>query len=429
MVRKSLEPVKSRRLHRPNCNEAVEQSRGPWLALLCATTLVLIIASGCSEGGEQPQASSSRGNTESTVPQAAAPHSAIFTLLADNTLLKVSPSTGEVMVEVSLGPSYDRLSAGRYLAQSKSGKTIFALVRRGKDRASQVAMIDASTARVRDRYSLPEGVVFRSLAVGPKTGRLYLFGNRPGKKVRNDGDDNYREESVVVAVLDPDDGRMLENQTIREANGKDWSVYQGEVSSEESQLFVSYHGDTQGVDRITISPRGLERCQKQGAYPNQGCIPAHSGAETYRGRILVTPGDSPWVEERTRRGELVRKWDTKLEGNHMLDLALGAREDRLYALGSCGYRGGLSMVELKTNEVKVLAPTLPGVDFARERLVCGERLVVGPGSLLVVGKTAQAVPQARIPGSLLLVDGDTGTKVRTVDTPSGPADVLVVLRP
>lgn len=397
---------------------------GPAILLLAFSVLATI---SCTQTGSQPRQGTPDAGAESPISQIAK-ESVIFTLLADNTLLKVSPSTGEVIVEVSLGPSYDRLSAGRYLAQSRSGKTIFALVLRGKDGASQVAMIDASTARVQDRYSLPEGVVFRSLAVGPKTGRLYLFGNRPSKKSRGDTGD-YRKESVVVAVLDPNNGRMLENQTVREANGKDWSVYQGEVSSDESQLFVSYHGDTVGADRITITPQSLKRCQKQGVYPNQGCIPAHSGVEAYGNRILVSPGDGPWIEERTQEGELLRKWDTKLQGNHMLDLALDAREVRLYALGSCGYRGGLSRVDLGTGEVKVLAPTLPGVDFVRERLVCGERVSVGPGSLLVVGKTAQAVPQADIPGSLLLVDSNSGRKIRTMDTPSEPVDVLAASRP
>jgi hypothetical protein len=42
-----------------------------------------------------------------------------------------------------------------------------------------VAVVDIEKFEVRDRYPLLEGVMFRSLAVGRKTGRLYLFGNRP----------------------------------------------------------------------------------------------------------------------------------------------------------------------------------------------------------------------------------------------------------
>jgi hypothetical protein len=395
-------------------------------AFYCVALFLLVSASGCTEGGSQPSKAASETSAEpATFPQAAE-DPAIFALLADNSLVKVSPVNGRVKSRISLRPSSPVV--GRYLAPSKDGKTLFALVARGRDGTSEVAVIDVTTTRVRDRYALPKWIAFRSLVAGPETGHLYLFGNRPGKKITCPDLETCREQDVVVVVLDPDSGRVLRNRTVREADGKAWTVYRSAVSPDESRLFVSYHGDTQGVDWITITPESLKRCQKQGAYQNQGCIPAHSGVEAYGDRILVTPGDSPWIEERTREGELVRKWDTKQEGNHMLDLALDAREGRLYALGSCGYRGGLSRIDLKTNEVKVLAPSLPGVDFARERLVCGERVVVGPGSLLVVGKTAQAIPQAGIPGSLLLVEGDTGRKIRTLNTPCEPVDVLVVSR-
>lgn len=79
----------------------------------------------------------------------------------------------------------------------------------------------------------------------------------------------------------------------------------------------------------------------------------------------------------------------------------------------------------------MLAPTQFGVpdSSAREEAVCGERVAVGPGSLLVVGKSALPVVSSERRGSLLLIDGNTGQKIRTVNTPSEPVDVLVVSRP
>lgn len=354
----------------------------------------------------------------------------IFALLADNTLVEVSPEDGRLRGKLSLDAPLGYPASGRYLEQSKDGKTLFVLVPRGSpDGASELMAVDVVMGRVRDRYALEGGVVFRSLAVGPKTGRLYLFGNRPGGEI-GDPAGNNGEEAAVVTVLDPDDRRVLRSETVREAGGRAWSVYRGEVSPDERRLFIAYHGDTEGADWITIAPRGLDRCRKRvPAY--RGCIPAHGEVEAYGDRLLAAASDPPRIVEMGREGELAREWDTKLEGNHMADFAVDAGADRLYALGSCGYTGGLSRIDLETRRVESLVPTQAGSDrpSERERAVCGERLALGPGSLLVVGKTARVVPQAEIPGSLLLIDGDTGEKVRAVDTPSEPVDVLVVSSP
>ncbi|MEW6637952.1 MAG: hypothetical protein AB1425_14195 [Actinomycetota bacterium] len=271
--------------------------------------------------------------------------------------------------------------------------------------------------------------MFRSLAVGPKTGRLYLFGNRPGGEIGGPAGNNG-EEAAVVTVLDPDDGRALRSETVREDGGRAWSVYRGGVSADERRLFIGYHGGTTGADWVEITPDGLDRCRKRvPAY--QGCIPAHGDVEAYGDRLLTATSDPPRIVETGREGEITREWDTKLEGNHMADFVVDDGADRLYALGSCGYTGGLSRIDLGTRQVEPLVPTQAGLDrpSERERAVCGERMALGTGSLLVVGKTARVVPQAEMPGSLLLIDGDTRIKVRAVDTPSEPVDVLVVPSP
>lgn len=393
--------------------------------------LSLVVFGSCVGGGSQSPQTTSNTNAEPPAVQAAE-GSVVFALLADNSLIEASPGSGRVESKTSLGPPFDYPGAGRYLALGRGGKILFALTPRGQDGAFQVAVVDVATARVQSRYSLPEGVMFRSLVVGPKTGRLYLFGNRLGEKIRSDVGD-YRQEEVVVAVLDSEGGRLLESQTLREADGKDWLVYEGEVSADESRLFVSYHGDTTtGIDWIAVTPRGLDRCQKRGKFAGGGCISsAHGGVEMYGDRFLVTLGDTPWIEERGKEGKIIRRWNTGLEGNHMLDVTVDDQADRLYAVGSCGYTGGLSRVDFVTGRVKSLAPANTGLatPSAKQRAICGEKVAVGPGSLLVVGKTERSVPQAGVPGSLILVDGANGQIIRSVDTQAEPVDVLAALEP
>jgi hypothetical protein len=301
-----------------------------------------------------------------------------------------------------------------------------------------VAVVDIDKFEVRNRYPLPEGISFRSLAVGPRTGRLYLFGDRPGKMVES-RIGRLRERSAIVTVLDPDGEQMFESQTIRRADGHDWLVSWGALFPDESRLFVSYHGETTtGIDWIEVTPRGLVRCQRRGKVEGGACISsAHGNAEAYKSWLLVATG-TPQMEEAGKGGETIRGWDTKLgvetrekfgEDIHLMEFAVDA--DRLYAIGSCANGGGLSRIDLQTGQVKLLVPTrsVLGSAAQREPAVCGERAEVGPGSLLVVGETGAPVPQPDARGSLLLIDGETGQKIRSVDTPAEPVDVLVASRP
>lgn len=393
--------------------------------LVMISSLVLVL--GCAEEGRQPALTDSDTSTSSATVARASREDAVFALLANNSLIKVAPESDRAESQISLGPPLEYPSPGHYLAQNKDGGTLFALTPRGSNGMSEVAVIDVVTSRVENRYPLEAGIVFRSLAVGPQSGHLYLFGNRPGKEIACPDVEACSEQDVVVVVLDADGGRVIENQTVREADGKAWTVYQSAVSSDERRLFVSYHGDTQGVDWLAITPDGLDRCQER--TPTwQGCIPAHSGVEAYEDLALVSPGDTPWIEGRGQDIRKVKKWDTKLEGNHVLDFEVDARTNGLYALGSCGYTGGLSRVDLETDRVKVLAPARSGLHLhpAWERAVCGERIALGPGSLLVVGMTRRSVPEAESSGSLLMIDGSSGRKIHTVAIPAEPLDVLVV---
>lgn len=367
-------------------------------------------------------------DAEPAMPQAVG-GDVIFALLADNSLIEVSPETGRVERELSPGHPSARMAVGRYLALSRDGKSLFALGPGRRKEASLLTVIDVSTARVQNRYPLPERVSFRSLAVGPKTGRLYLFGNRPAEAAQGTRDDQGGQDTIV-AVLDAGVGKVRRIETIRKAGGRSWIMPWTDVSLDEEYLFVSYHGaDTTGADWIEVTSRGLERCRRK-APAGQGCIAGHGNVEAYGDHLLIATG-TPQINETTRAGKVVRELDTKLEGNHLMEFAVDTATDRLYAVGSCGYTGGLSRVDLDTGQAKLLAPTRSGLGTpsVRERAVCGESVAAGPESLLVVGKTLMPVPQPDARGSLLLIDGDTGEKIRTVRTPSEPVDVVATGQP
>jgi len=145
-------------------------ARRPW-APLVALALCCTLGVGASTG---------RANQ----PRAASPTPTVFALLADNRLLMVRLATGAVMARLRLGPPPVAAAlAGYYLALSNDGRTVFALVPDAQ--RDRLCVIDPALVRVEVCHRLPAGLLFHSLAVGPKTGRLYLFGDRAAGRERS----------------------------------------------------------------------------------------------------------------------------------------------------------------------------------------------------------------------------------------------------
>jgi hypothetical protein len=197
-----------------------------------------------------------------------------------------------------------------------------------------------------------------------------------------------------------------------------WLVYQGAVASDESALYLSYHGpDTTGIDRFEIQATGLLRCGIAPA-PESGCFRTHGSFALRDGELIAATGEAPWVALDPVTGALHAQFDLQLEGNHLMEFGIAAGIGRLYAVGSCGYTGGLAAVDLATHRTEVLAPSRsPGV-------ICGERIAaLGDGSLLVVARTAIPVPTL-VPGALVVLSSE-GKTLRTIKTSAEPIDLLL----
>lgn len=354
----------------------------------------------------------------------------IYALLADNRLVATRARDGTQIVEYRLAPPPAPASdPGRYLALSRDGSQLIALTLGAPGQQQSVALVDVATARLRAIHPLiAPGVTFRSLAVGPRSGRLYVFGNRPADARTYPppaGPPRFcsAATSVIVGVFDPDSGAMQDTWVAREADGYDWQVYRGEVASDERALLISYHGpDTTGIDQFEMVGDRLLRCGWAGR-PNVGCIGAHGGFSTYREGLLVATGTPLILEVSAEAGGAVRRSiATGLENTHLMEFAVDLRADRLYAVGSCGFAPGFSAIDLRTGEADVaFTAQRPGP--------CGERLALGADDTLVVGQAGRAVPRAAVPGALLVLDRRTGHVRWTTATPAEPIDVLAIGAP
>jgi hypothetical protein len=183
----------------------------------------------------------------------------VVALLASNKLIAFSPN-GKVLARPSLGRAPRRglmIGVGNYLGLSNSRRLLFALEPRPASSPpttpQAVTVVSLARLRVVARYTLPQGILFRSLTVGPRTGRLYLAGNRFADGTTQLG---AQQEEVVAAVVDPKTGGLIFANTIREAEGHNWMVLASAISPDERYLFVTYHGDdTTGGDWLSMVHR------------------------------------------------------------------------------------------------------------------------------------------------------------------------------
>lgn len=346
----------------------------------------------------------------------------IFALLANGNLVGLRAEDGRLVANYDLAAAQNSLDAiastGHYLGTSKDGTRLFALISGSESQPSHVYTLDVATRALRPTHDVEDAsVVFRSLAVGPQTGRVYLFGNQRG--------------DVVVAQLDANADAELKRWTVKRQDSFNWWIYQGAVGADERQLFISYHGvDTTGIDWMGIASDTLKLCTTR-QRPDMGCINSHGSFVFYKNSLLTATGEEP-ILQHTQQGKLLGAFDAGLQGNHLMEIALDVHNQQLYAVGSCGYVGGVTRINLeKPGSLESMSDTWKATPYPPRRLapraVCGERLALSrDGSKLVIGVTARPVPSAYSPGALKLIDTTTGELLWTTETEAEPVDVILV---
>jgi hypothetical protein len=331
---------------------------------------------------------------------------AIVALLADNRLVVLRAEDGATLASHAFAAPPGSPLPGQFLALGRDRRTVYALILGTPDR---LVTLDVATLTVRAAHALAAEAHFNSLRVGPVSGRLYLFDGHPG--------------GVMVQVLDPATGATVARWDLA-LGGNDWHVLQAEITPDEGAFYLSYHGaDTTGIDRFAITGAGVERCAGQ-PRPNVGCIAAHGPFALDGTSIVSQRGDTTIVTATNPLGRPQREYDTGLLGNHMVELAVDAPARRLYALGSYGYRPGFAARDLDTGVAPVPAepsPPSPLLPFP-----CGERLALAPGPWAAIARVEAVVPDAKLPGTILIVDTRLGEAIRTLPTPAEPCDVLIV---
>lgn len=327
---------------------------------------------------------------------------AFMALLANGTVVEV---VGRTVLHASVGSPWRLTAVAHVLSQSPDGTRVVALVARGSQNA--LITLDPASLDVLRRYSLPEGR-FRSVSVGSITGHVYVGGN----------DTTGRPEVAVVSLPT---GRVHAAR-LRTAGKGDWFVYRLIADERHRAIVVSFHGtNTTGATAYSDKRFAPLRCTARGHRTGVACIgPAHGDVVPIAAGVLATTGTPPKLVESRLDGHVIRTLTTGLVGDHLMEMELA--DGAAYAIGSCGYTGGLSRIELRLGTHRILAAPRSG---GTSGTICGERIAAAGGEL-AIAHNPFPVPRIRSSSELLLVNSANGAIRRRVSLGSDVLDVIAV---
>jgi hypothetical protein len=327
----------------------------------------------------------------------------IAVLLADNRFVAIDTSNGQFLAE----HQEDGWALGsRHLLAAGPGN-VYALM--SGRQSAVVESMDSTSLAFRTEATFPSGV-FASLAVGPISGRFFAFGTTGA--------------AVTIVDRGASAGTNLVGSSVHASSAR--NVYSGGVSPDERRIYVSCHGLGTGMDWFDAMPAGTWR--KCSADTTTSCVDSHGGFVAVPQGVLAATGDHDVVEV-DRGGQIVRRFDTGLYRNHLMEFALDERRRIIYVVGSCISGGGLSAIPWPQPKAKgtPAAVLVPSGDYR----VCGDHVSVSSdGTWLAIA--AGAIPNdapisiAARSAVILVVNASSGDVLRSIRLPVDPVDVLVL---
>ena len=310
---------------------------------------------------------------------AAEPRGVLALLLAEGRISIVDVADGREVGSYAASdhPAY-RLSAPAQLL-TKSGDEIFAVLPT-VDRMV-VAAIDARTFAGRQVATLT-AQQYRALAIGARTGRLFVFG------------------STGVVVMTP---KTTEARVLTAGSQIVW----GAVSRDEKRVYASYHGP--GIEWFEETADG---------WKSAGHLMSHGNFVLLDNTLLAATGEGEIIEANDR-GDVVRRFDTRLAGNHLMEFGVDQRQEAIYAVGACDYAGGFTVTpRLAGASARVV---LPVGNFD----ACGDRIAVAPDSAWIAVLVTSG-PPSDLKRTVKIVDTKSGQILRTMTASSEVIDVLAL---
>lgn len=423
-VRRALDSV-----HRPDpglvrrsAEAAVGGRRGRRLgAAITTVTVTAVVLSAVAVALVRHEDSRQTGPALPTPTASASGGPVVYSLTAANQVVAVDPRSRRVRWTVQVAPPpSSSITPGAMLGISGDGTRLYVLPAQSDTGGTSIHVLDAATGRAGPVIDLgtAAGPVYRTFAVHPRTGDLYVVGQDASH--------------LVVSVVDPVRAVVLSTavtRTLRPEPQVSDLPYQAAMTADGSRLYYSYgpgSADLRGIDWAEVRGPALAPCHA--ATPGAACITSSPGQGFIvdGSSLLFADNSVPAQLVQTRLdGTVVSRASTGLQGTVGVVVLNRARR-QVVALGTCDSQGGMNRVDPATGQVTVVVTPAPAGSEPGASTLCGVRPALLSDGTLAISQVSQGHPTPELLGTLVFADSTNGHQVGSVTLPAQAVDVLAV---
>lgn len=363
----------------------------------------------------------------------------VVAILANNHLAYVPSGAAKALWDLEIAPapdlntSHGYSSLGHRVAVSPDGRLIYALPAQDFMGGTQLVIVDSATGRVVQRIELPNSARsarYSALTVGP-SGDIWIVGSvgpAPGSS-----DPPFRQIEIVrVRAADRSLsswlGRVMSNWVPQGPVSGDFDVYEVQVSTDERRVYYTLTGGLlgkAGLDWVDLNGPVANNCAPP--TPNDACVPGLAGFLVRGTDVYITTGNdqpSGAIDHLTLNGTMKKHIALGLLPGFLEDFAVAPDGAHIVAFGSCGYSGGMAVIDLATQTSRVIVRAEPA-HSSPTKLPCGQSSVFVSKGLIALGHVAALLP-SDAGGQILYVDSASGKVVQSVAVSAEPMALVAL---
>ncbi len=417
-------PLLITRIYSELDNPVARRQPRAWVAGSAFAALALIVVLSLVWFSFQPRLSTPTRSG----PPASSPEAGAAAILADNHLVYLTPGDTQPYWDLALDAppdltlSHGYAGLGHRIATTVDGALIYALPARDIDGGNQLAVVATQSSAER-LIQLPDhnGTArYGAVTVGP-SGDAWIVGSvdKHIEIVRF-----HRQQGTISSWS----GRDMSHWVPQGPVGGDYQIYEVQVTNDEQRVYYSYTGGLlsfAGMDWVDLSGQRATTCTPPAS--DQACVPGLAGFLVRGNDVLITTAnDSPSgaIDRYSLDGVLRDHAELGLLSGFLEDFAVGPDGNHLYLFGSCGYSGGMAVLDLATLRTTVIVQAQPAYALLTKG-PCGQSSAFVSSALIALGHVSRLLP-SDVAGQILFVDSSTGRVVRSVAVPSEPIAVVAV---
>ena len=365
----------------------------------------------------------------SSGPPASGPEAGTAAILADNHLVYLTPGDTTPFWDIALAPppdltvSHGYAGLGHRVAATADGALIDALPALDMYGGDKLVVVGVQGSVVLRQVQLPNpdgSARYGAVTVGP-SGDAWVVGSVDKHieivRVR-------RQDGTVSSWA----GRDMSHWVPQGPVSGGFEIYEVQVTADEQRVYYSYTGgllSLAGMDWVDVSGQRATTCAPPAA--DQACVPGLAGF-LVRGTdvFITTANDQPSgaIDHYGLDGSLKDHIELGLLPGFLEDFTIGPGASHIYLFGSCGYSGGMAVLDLATLKPTVIVHAEPSYAVLTT-FPCGQSSAFVSDTLIALGHVSALLPGSGA-GQILYVDSSTGRIARSVPVSSEPVAVVAV---